>query len=61
MMASAKPNTNEVLGGQMDPEVYKEVMDMEKNNDFDNPKYGELMNKLYPTYFENALENGQNQ
>jgi proline iminopeptidase len=34
---------NEVLGGQMDPEVYKEVMDMEKNNDFDNPKYGELL------------------
>jgi proline iminopeptidase len=36
----------------MDPEVYKEVMDMEKNNDFDNPKYGELlMNIIIPNIF----------
>jgi proline iminopeptidase len=52
MMASAPAYTkyaNEVLGGQMDPEVYKEVMDMEKKNDFDNPKYGELLMNNYYT------------
>ncbi|MEH6538427.1 MAG: proline iminopeptidase-family hydrolase [Psychroserpens sp.] len=52
MMASAPAYTkyaNEVLGGQMDPKVYKEVMDMEKNNDFDNPKYGELLMNNYYT------------
>jgi len=52
MMASAPAYTkyaNEVLGPQMDPEVFKEIMDMEKNNDFENPKYGELLMNNYYT------------
>lgn len=55
MMASAPAYTkyaNEFLGPQMGPEVFKEIMDMEKNNDFDNPKYGELlMNNYYTEHF----------
>lgn len=52
MMASAPKYTayaNEVLGPQMDPAILKEIMDMEKNNDFDNPKYSELLTKHYYT------------
>ncbi len=44
MMASA-PEYNkyaqDVLGPKMDPKVLKEVMDIEKNNDFKNPRYSE--------------------
>jgi len=51
-MASAPAYTkyaNEVLGPQMNPEVLKEIMDMEANNDFDNPKYSELLMTHYYT------------
>ena len=38
----------EVLGPQLPPEVYKEIKDMEANEDFTNPKYAELvMNNYY--------------
>ncbi|TXE18781.1 alpha/beta fold hydrolase [Psychroserpens burtonensis] len=52
MMASAPEYTkyaNEVLGPQMNPEVLKEIMDMEANNDFDNPRYSELLMNHYYT------------
>ena len=42
MMASA-PEYNkyatDVLGPKLDPNIYKQIMDIEKNNDFKNPKY----------------------
>lgn len=52
MMASAPEYTKyayEVLGPQMDPTVFKEIMDMEKNEDFSNPRYSELLMKHYYT------------
>ncbi|WP_435801394.1 proline iminopeptidase-family hydrolase [Polaribacter sp.] len=52
MMASAPEYTkyaNEVLGPQMDPKVLKEIMDMEANNDFENPRYNELLTNHYYT------------
>ena len=52
MMASAPEYTkyaNEVLGPQMDPEVLKEIMDMEAKQDFDNPRYSELLMNHYYT------------
>ena len=46
-MVSSIPEYNryakEVLGPQMPPAVLKEVMDIEKNKDFDNPRYAELL------------------
>jgi len=46
MMASA-PEYNqyaqEVLGPQMDPEVFKEIMALEDAEDFSNPRYSELL------------------
>ena len=46
MMASI-PEYNayakEVLGPAMDPEVYKEIMEIEANEDFENPRYAELL------------------
>ena len=52
MMASAPEFTkyaNEVLGPQMDPKILNEIMEMEKNNDFGNPRYGELLMNNYYT------------
>ncbi|MDO9038604.1 MAG: proline iminopeptidase-family hydrolase [Lutibacter sp.] len=52
MMASAPAYTkyaNEVLGPQMDPEVFKEIMAMEAKNDFNNPRYSELLMNHYYT------------
>lgn len=52
MMASAPAYTkyaNEVLGPQMNPAVFKEIMDMEANNDFGNPRYSELLMNHYYT------------
>ncbi len=51
MMASA-PAYGEyamnVLGPQLKPEIFKEIMDLEANNEFDNPRYSELlMNNFY--------------
>jgi proline iminopeptidase len=52
MMASI-PEYNayaqKVLGPQMDPKILKQLQDIEKNNDFDNPKYSELLFKYYYT------------
>ncbi len=52
MMASI-PEYNayakEVLAPQMDPIILKQLQDIEKNNDFDNPKYSELLFKYYYT------------
>ncbi len=54
MMASAKEYNQyaqEVLGPQMDPEILKEVKEIEANNDFTNPRYMEvLMNHYYPEH-----------
>lgn len=52
MMASI-PEYNkyaqEVLGPKMDPIILKQIQDIEKNNDFSNPKYTELLFKYYYT------------
>ncbi len=41
----------EVLGPQLPPEVYKEIKEIEANNDFANPKYEELvMTHYYPEH-----------
>jgi proline iminopeptidase len=56
MMASAPEYTKyayEVLGPQMDPKVLKEIKDLEAKNDFENPRYGELLMKNY--YTEHTL------
>jgi len=52
MIASAPEYTkytNEVLGSQMNPEVLKEIMDMEASHDFNNPRYSELLMSHYYT------------
>lgn len=43
---------NEVLAKQMNPEVLAELMKMEANNDFSNPKYMEL---LLPNFYEKHI------
>lgn len=46
MMASAKDYNNyakEVLGPQMDPKVFGEIQAIEAAQDFDNPRYNELL------------------
>lgn len=52
MMASV-PDYNkyaqEVLGPQMNPEILAEIQEMEANNDFDNPRYTELLFNHYYT------------
>ena len=52
MMASI-PEYNKyaqtVLGPQMDPKILKQIQEIEKNNDFSNPKYNELLMKYYYT------------
>ncbi len=52
MMASApkyEQYAKEVLGPQMDPAIYKEIMDMEDKGDFANPRYSELLFQHYYT------------
>ncbi len=52
MMASAPEYTKyayEVLGPQMPPEVFKEVMSLEAAGDFSNPRYSELLMQHYYT------------
>lgn len=52
MVASAPEYTkyaNEVLGPKMDPQVLKEIKEMEANEDFDNPRYSELLMNNYYT------------
>lgn len=56
-MMSSIPEYNlyaqNVLGPQMDPDIYKEIKDMEAAEDFGNPKYGELLFQYY--YTEHVL------
>ncbi len=56
-MMSSIPEYNayaqEVLGPQMDPEIYKEIKTMEDAGDFENPRYGELLFTHY--YTEHVL------
>ncbi|NOQ92847.1 MAG: proline iminopeptidase-family hydrolase [Flavobacteriaceae bacterium] len=52
MMASAPAYGKyamEVLGPQLKPEVFSEIMKLEANNEFDNPRYGELLMTHYYT------------
>lgn len=56
MMASAieyEKYAKEVLGPQMPPEVFKEIMDLEAKEDFSNPRYTELVTQYY--YTEHVL------
>ncbi|MES2543533.1 MAG: proline iminopeptidase-family hydrolase [Bacteroidota bacterium] len=52
MMASA-PEYNKyaekVLGPELPPEVFKQIKEFEKNKDYTNPKYTELLFKYYYT------------
>jgi proline iminopeptidase len=52
MMASA-PEYNkyaqDVLGPKMNPAILKQIQDIEKKEDFSNPKYSELLFKYYYT------------
>jgi proline iminopeptidase len=52
MMASAPAYGKyamEILGPQLKPEIFKEIMDLEANNQFDNPRYTELLMNNYYT------------
>lgn len=52
MMASAPEYgkyANEVLGPLMPPEVLKEIKELEANEDYDNPRYNELLMTHYYT------------
>jgi proline iminopeptidase len=52
MMASApeyQKYAEEVLGPQLPPEIYKEIMDLEAKEDFANPRYSELVMNHYYT------------
>lgn len=52
MMSSAPAYSkyaDEVLGPQMDPDIYKEIKDIETKEDFKNPRYSELLNNHYYT------------
>ncbi|MHA7130876.1 proline iminopeptidase-family hydrolase [Algoriphagus namhaensis] len=40
----------EVLGPQMPQEVFEELMDIERNMDFENPRYMELLNEHHYPY-----------
>ena len=56
-MMSSIPEYNayaqEVLGPQMNPEVYREIKAMEDKGDFNNPRYAELLMENY--YTEHVL------
>jgi proline iminopeptidase len=52
MMASApayNKYAEEVLGPQLDPNVFAQIKEFEKNKDYTNPKYTELLFKYYYT------------
>lgn len=52
MMANAPAYTkyaNEVLGPQMEPAIFEEIMNLEARQDFDNPRYAELLTNHYYT------------
>ncbi|MFC5625591.1 proline iminopeptidase-family hydrolase [Algoriphagus winogradskyi] len=53
MMASLddyEKYAKEVLGPQMPQEVFAELMEIEKNNDFENPRYMELLGEHHYPY-----------
>ncbi|UZD24426.1 proline iminopeptidase-family hydrolase [Algoriphagus halophytocola] len=53
MMASLddyEKYAKEVLGPQMPSEVFEELMEIEKNNDFENPRYMELLGEHHYPY-----------
>ncbi len=56
-MMSSVPEYNayaqEVLGPQMDSEIYREIQAIEAKEDFENPRYGELLFEHY--YTEHVL------
>jgi proline iminopeptidase len=60
-MMSSIPEYNkyaqEVLGPKMNKKVYNEIMALEKNNDFANPRYSELLFEYY--YTEHILRKPQ--
>ncbi len=60
-MMSSVPEYNayaqKVLGPQMDPEVYKEIKALEEAEDYENPRYGELLFAHY--YTEHVLRMAQ--
>jgi proline iminopeptidase len=60
-MMSSIPEYNkyaqEVLGPKMDKKVYTEIMALEKNNDFGNPRYTKLLFEHY--YTEHILRKPQ--
>ena len=43
---------DEVLAKQMDPKIVKEIKDLEKNKQYDNPRYMEL---LIPNFYEKHI------
>ena len=52
MMASApayNKYAEEVLGPKLDPKVFAQIKEFEKNKDYSNPKYTELLFKYYYT------------
>ncbi len=52
MMASApayNKYAQDVLGPQLDPKILQEIQTIEKNNDFANPRYSELLFQHYYT------------
>jgi len=55
-MVASIPDYNKyaynVLAKQMDPQVFREIMDIEKKKDFDNPRYEEL---LTPNFYEKHI------
>lgn len=56
MMASAplyNKYAEEVLGPKLDPKVFDQIKEFEKNKDYTNPKYTELLYKYY--YSEHIL------
>ncbi|HVZ96873.1 MAG TPA: proline iminopeptidase-family hydrolase [Chitinophagaceae bacterium] len=55
-MVASIPDYNkyayDVLAKQMDPKIFREIMDIEKKKDFDNPRYEEL---LTPNFYEKHI------
>ena len=62
MMASApayNKYAEEVLGPKLDPKVFAQIKEFEKNKDYTNPKYTELLFKYY--YTEHILRKPLNE
>jgi proline iminopeptidase len=51
-MASVPAAAQEVLGPQLDPKVFAQIKEFEKNKEYTNPKYTELLlNITIPNIF----------